>query len=36
VSNVADAVSMLESESPASDNIAGMGEIFSGPGILLY
>jgi hypothetical protein len=28
-----DAVTMLESQSPATSNIAGIGEIFSGPGI---
>jgi hypothetical protein len=30
------AVALLESESPASDNIAGIGEIFSGPSIGLF
>ena len=29
----ANAVQMLESQSPATNNIAGIGEIFSGPGI---
>ncbi len=31
-----DAVKVLEKESPASDNIAGIGQIFSGPSIGLY
>jgi hypothetical protein len=35
-SNVASAVSELESMSPPSNNIAGIGEIFSGPSIGLY
>jgi hypothetical protein len=30
----ASAVGMLESQSPATNNIAGIGEIFSGPGIV--
>jgi hypothetical protein len=32
-SQTANAVAMLESTSPATSNIAGIGEIFSGPGI---
>ena len=32
-SQTAMAVGMLESQSPATNNIAGIGEIFSGPGI---
>jgi Type I phosphodiesterase / nucleotide pyrophosphatase len=32
-SQTANAVAMLEGQSPATDNIAGIGEIFSGPGI---
>jgi hypothetical protein len=32
-SKTAQAVAMLESQSPATNNIAGIGEIFSGPGI---
>jgi hypothetical protein len=32
-SQTANAVGMLESQSPTTSNIAGMGEIFSGPGI---
>jgi hypothetical protein len=32
-SQTANAVGMLESQSPATSNIAGIGEIFSGPGI---
>ena len=32
-SDTATAVKMLESQSPATSNIAGIGEIFSGPGI---
>jgi hypothetical protein len=35
-SETAAAVALLEAESPASDNIAGIGEIFSGPSIGLY
>jgi hypothetical protein len=31
-----DAVKVLEHDSPVSDNIAGLGEIFSGPSIGLY
>ena len=31
-----DAVRVLESESPVSDNIAGLGQIFWGPSIALY
>jgi type I phosphodiesterase/nucleotide pyrophosphatase len=33
---IADAVSHLESASPASNNVAGIGEIFSGPGLTTY
>jgi len=33
-SQTAEAVSMLESQSPASANIAGIGQIFSGPGVV--
>jgi hypothetical protein len=32
-SNTASAVSMLETQSPVTGNIAGIGQIFSGPGI---
>lgn len=32
-SNTAEAVGMLESTSPVTNNIAGIGEIYSGPGI---
>jgi hypothetical protein len=32
-SNVANAVSMLQSQSPTTNNIAGIGQIFSGPAI---
>ncbi len=35
-SNVATAVGMLETMSPASNNIAGIGEIFSGPSLGLF
>jgi hypothetical protein len=35
-SNVATAVGMLETMSPPTSNIAGIGEIFSGPSIGLY
>jgi hypothetical protein len=35
-SNVATAVGMLETMSPTTNNIAGIGEIFSGPGIGLF
>jgi hypothetical protein len=35
-SNVATAVGMLETMSPPTSNIAGIGEIFSGPGINLF
>src|SRR5208283_3865639 len=35
-SNVATAVSTLETMSPTTSNIAGIGQIFSGPGINLY
>jgi hypothetical protein len=35
-SNVASAVAELETMSPTSNNIAGIGQIFSGPGIGLY
>jgi Type I phosphodiesterase / nucleotide pyrophosphatase len=35
-SETAAAVALLEAESPASDNIAGIGKIFSGPSIGLY
>jgi len=35
-SETAAAVALLEAESPASNNIAGIGEIFSGPSIGLY
>jgi hypothetical protein len=33
---ISDAVSHLESASPASNNVAGIGEIFSGPGLTTY
>ncbi|MBV9179676.1 MAG: alkaline phosphatase family protein [Acidobacteria bacterium] len=32
----ADAVGLLESSSPANHNLAGIGEIFSGPGLTTY